>query len=301
MNLPDDSPNLPPGRMMTAVAAALTPATCDAYALVLEAVGVRFAVLHDGGSYAFWVDDLDASRAHEALARYLEENSPRPSEPPRRLAGSGLTAVAGFVGAELFIALAAATSLLNAAWFDAGTLDGASLRNGDWWRPITALTLHADVLHLGSNLAFGALCLGLVARVYGSGVGLLLAFAAAVAGNGLEGLLMTRGHESLGASGAVFAALGILGSVHWPTRTVRGRWYLRGSSFVGALVLLALLGTGDARTDIEAHALGFGFGLLAGLPLRRAGIPSRRVQQLCGSATVAVLAVAWTAAILHQR
>jgi membrane associated rhomboid family serine protease len=286
---------------MTIVATALTPRTCDAYALVLEAVGVRFALLRDGVGYVFWVDDTDAARARDALARYLEENAPRPTEPPRKLAGSGLAAAAAYVGVELFVAIAAGMSLLNAAWFDAGALDGASLRAGDWWRPITALTLHADLLHLGSNLAFGVLCLGLVARVYGSGVGLLLTLAAAVAGNALEGFFMAHGHESLGASGAVFAALGILGSVHWPTRTARGRWYLRGSTLVGALVLLALLGTGDARTDIEAHALGFGFGLLAGLPLRRAGVAPHRVQQLCGTVAAAALGIAWTAAILHNR
>jgi len=136
--------------------------------------------------------------------------------------------------------------------------------------------------------------------VYGGGVATLLTLAAAVAGNGLEGALMARGHESLGASGAVFAALGILGTVHWPTRTARGRWALRGASFTGALVLLALLGTGDARTDIEAHALGFTFGVLAGLPLRRAAIAPRSVQWLCGAFAAGIVAAAWAAALMQR-
>ena len=87
--------------------------------------------------------------------------------------------------------------------------------------------------------------------------------------------------------------------MHWPTRTARGRWTLRGATLIGALVLLALLGTGDAKTDIEAHALGFAFGALMGLPLRRAPVPGAHAQRLAGLAAAVTLAVAWTAAILH--
>ncbi len=281
------------------IATALTPRVCDAYALLLEAVGIHYSLLRGELGYVFRVDAADAARAREALTRYVEENVPRPVEPPRRLAGNGLSAVAAYLLAELAVAIAASRSLFGADWFDSGTLQGTALRAGQWWRAVTALTLHADLAHLGSNLGFGALCLGLLARVYGGGVAVALTLVAAVAGNLLEGAFMASGRESLGASGAVFAALGILGTVHWPTRTNRARWYLRGATFVAALVLLALLGTGDARTDIAAHALGFGLGALLGLPVRRAAVASRRIQRLTGLAAAALLAAAWTAALLH--
>jgi membrane associated rhomboid family serine protease len=299
MTLPTPPIDEPPDPATHTVAAlAMTARTCDAYALVLEAIGVRFAVLRAGGAYALWVDAADGARAREAIERYVSENVPKPVEPPRRLAGRGIAAAVAYVGTELLVAMAANRSLFGEAWYDVGMLDGSSLRAGDWWRPVTALTLHADLAHLASNLGFGALCLALLARVHGSGVAVLLTLAAAVAGNGVEGWFMARGHESLGASGAVFAALGLLGTVHWPTRTARGRLYLRGTTFIGALVLLALLGTGDARTDIEAHALGFAFGVMAGLPLRRALPAGRRVQLAAGLAAAATIAAAWTAAIL---
>ena len=64
-------------------------------------------------------------------------------------------------------------------------------------------------------------------------------------------------------------------------------------------MLLALLGTGDARTDIEAHALGFAFGVLLGLPLRRAPIPSASVQRVAGVAAALLLVIAWATAIRH--
>jgi membrane associated rhomboid family serine protease len=284
----------------TYLATALTPRACDAYGLVLQAVGIPYSILRDGtAGYGFWVQPADLARAREALALYVEENVPKPVEPPRRLAGTGIAAAAAYVSGELLIAIAASRSLFGAAWDSAGILDGESLRSGEWWRPVTALTLHDGLAHLASNLGFGALFIGLLARVYGTGVALGLTLAAATAGNLMEGAFMAQGHASLGASGAVFAALGILGTVHWPTRTARGRWTLRGATLIGALVLLALLGTGDARTDIEAHALGFMFGALMGLPLRRAAVPARRVQRLVGLAAALTLIAAWMAAILH--
>jgi membrane associated rhomboid family serine protease len=294
MTLPTTDPPL-----TAYLATALTPRACDAYGLVLQAVGITYSILTDGAGYGFWVEPDDLDRAREALALYLEENVPKPVEPPRRLAGTGIAAAVAYIGGEMLVAIAASRSLFGAAWDSAGILDGESLRSGEWWRPVTALTLHDGLAHLASNLGFGALFIGLLARVYGAGVALALTLAAATAGNVLEGVFMAHGHASLGASGAVFAALGILGTVHWPTRTARGRWTLRGATLIGALVLLALLGTGDARTDIEAHALGFAFGALLGLPLRRAPVAGPRVQRLAGLVAALTLAAAWTAAILH--
>ena len=67
MTLPPEGPDLPPDGMPP-VAYALTPRTCDAYALVLEAVGIRFTVLREGTLYAFRVGAADAARAREAGA-----------------------------------------------------------------------------------------------------------------------------------------------------------------------------------------------------------------------------------------
>ena len=38
-----------------------------------------------------------------------------------------------------------------------GEMQTASLREGQWWRSITALTLHQDAAHLAGNLAMGAM------------------------------------------------------------------------------------------------------------------------------------------------
>ena len=72
MTLPPDGPDLPPDGMPP-VAYALTPRTCDAYALVLEAVGIRFTVLREGTLYAFRVGAADAARSAKAEARLRQK------------------------------------------------------------------------------------------------------------------------------------------------------------------------------------------------------------------------------------
>ena len=51
----------------------------------------------------------------------------------------------------------------------AGMVDGAAIRAGEVWRPFTALTLHSDLLHLVSNLFFGALFVSLLFQMLDNG------------------------------------------------------------------------------------------------------------------------------------
>ena len=79
---------------------------------------------------------------------------------------------------------------------------------GEWWRAVTALTLHADLAHVLANAVAIAIFLGAVARRLGPALATWLALAAGVAGNVLTALVAGGGHVSLGASTAVFGALG---------------------------------------------------------------------------------------------
>jgi rhomboid protease GluP len=273
-----------------------TPQECDERALVLLAVGIAAVMWVDGAGFSVLVAEPDRPRAVIELERYALENRPWPRPLPPRLHGGGYAAAAGYV-AVLFLAGVASTRLtLGRDWFDVGALDGARFRGGDWWRAVTALTLHADLAHLAANAGFGALFGGLAARVYGAGVGWLLILVAAIAANVLNALTMPAGRVSVGASTAVFAALGALAVVRWPAATRRARAGFAGASVVAALVLLALLGTGDVHTDIAAHALGFGFGALLALPLRRWPAPyARGPQRLAAGGAVLVIVAAWIA------
>jgi membrane associated rhomboid family serine protease len=273
------------------------PRAGDERALVLLAVGIPAVMSAAGGIYRLWVSPPDAARAVAELGRYALENRPRPRPVPPKLHPGALWGAAAY-GVVLFIcAVASSRSLGRLDWFDAGVLDGVRLRGGDWWRAITALTLHADLAHLGANVGFGALFGGLAGRLYGAGVAWLLIVVAAVAANLANGASMPAGRVSLGASTAVFAALGTLAVHRWPAATRRARAGLRGGSIVAALVLLALLGTGDAHTDVAAHALGFTAGVLLALPLRRFAPRAGRLQRVAGAVALLVVAAGWAVAL----
>ena len=274
-----------------------TPGDCDERALVLLAVGIPALMSDEHGAFALWVAEGDRTRAVIELARYALENRPRPRPLPPRLHPGAAAAALGYVLVLFAVAVATSRHFLGGDWFGAGVLDGERLRTGELWRAVTALTLHADLAHLAANAGFGALFGGLAARVYGAGFAWLLILVAAVAANVVNGVTMPAGRASLGASTAVFAALGALAVYRWPAATRRTRVGFAGASIVAALVLLALLGTGDAHTDVVAHALGFGFGAALALPLRRWPPPRERgPQRLAAAATLAAIALAWALA-----
>src|SRR5690606_15365544 len=93
-------------------------------------------------------------------------------------------------------------------WTAAGALDARALfERGEWWRPLTALFLHADAAHLLSNLMSGGFVLSAVLTTMGRWRGWLLLAVAAVTGNLAAAALHGTGeYRSLGASTGVFAA-----------------------------------------------------------------------------------------------
>lgn len=155
----------------------------------------------------------------------------------------------------------------------AGRVDAVLMvEHGEWWRAITALTLHADVVHLVSNLVAGLGFAFLVARFYGAGAAWLLILITGAAGNALNAWVhYPEGHFSIGASTAVFAALGLITGVglwvallHPAERWTMPRWLLPA---FGGLTLLGLLGVGeglDGRIDVAAHISGFICGVVVG-------------------------------------
>ena len=55
-------------------------------------------------------------------------------------------------------------------WVEIGNAHASQILNGEWWRLATALTLHADWLHLFSNLAIGGVFVVFLCRDLGSGL-----------------------------------------------------------------------------------------------------------------------------------
>lgn len=273
------------------------PQACDERALVLLAVGIPPLMSAEHGAFQLLVAAPDVARAELEIGRYLKENRPRPRPAPYLLHPGALVSALLYALLLFIVAVASARGLLGRDWYELGVLDGARVRGGELWRAVTALTLHADLSHLSANIGFGAFFGALAARVYGSGVAWLLIVLAAGAANLANAAVMAPGRASLGASTAVFAALGALAVARWPAATRRTRAGIAGAGLVAALVLLALLGTGDAKTDILAHALGFLCGGLFALPLRRFPAPRTwRAQRLAGAFALGLVGLAWALA-----
>lgn len=281
-----------------------SPRAADDRVLVLEAVGVEASVARGTVGFEVRVRPADAGRARVELARYRLENLPAPRRVPVRLHTGAFAAGAVWLVVLFAFHVASGTAAFGRDWYAAGLLTAATVHGGEVWRAVTALTLHADLAHLASNAGFGFAFGTIVASLYGPGTGWLLVLVAAVLANLTNAALMGGARASLGASTAVFAALGAAAGHRWPEARTRVRPWLRGANVVAALVLLSLLGTGDERTDVLAHALGFAFGLLLALVFRDrlAATPGqsparRHAQHVAGALALALVASAWVAAL----
>ncbi len=275
---------------------------CLAQALVLETTGFRHKVVRDGAEFALVVAGGDAARARAELDDYASENREWPAEAvvlPQR--GSGWPGVFGYALVLLLVAVLEYQRAFALDWHAAGKTHAGSIRHGELWRAMTALTLHADLAHLGANVLIGGL-IGLFAgQLFGSGLAWISILMAGTAGNVLNAWVRHATHTSVGASTAVFGALGLVAAYSWQRRRhMRGSRLRRWAPLVGGAVLLSLLGTGGGRTDVGAHVAGFFCGALLGALYGKLGEQmffTARGQLLLGAAALALLATAWTLAL----
>lgn len=275
--------------------------SCSDRALVLAASRIPHQMIDDGSSAALVVPAEFSVRAAEELRLYDEENPPlRTTRPKKIVYQDALPGVIGYVLVISLIAWLAGYAVFGYDWFEAGRVDGELIRSGEWWRTITAQTLHADARHLVGNIVFGILFGFFAGRLMGSGVAWLAIVTAAATGNAANTLLLESAHRSIGASTAVFAALGLVAGFVWRGRFMaQDRWSYRFGPIVGGLALLMYTGTGGPNTDIGAHLLGFVCGFLAGMLLVAMGpLPTdRRAQSIAGGLALLLVATSWFVAL----
>ncbi|MDJ0698398.1 MAG: rhomboid family intramembrane serine protease [Woeseiaceae bacterium] len=274
---------------------------CADRALVLESLRIPYEIVDDELSCALVVPAEHSAEAAEQLRRYDAENVPRqPRSRPRVEYFDAVPGLLAYVLALVGVGFLAANDAFSTDWRGAGRVDGALVRAGEWWRTITALTLHSGIQHLVGNLIFGVFFGLFAGRLLGSGVAWLAILVAAAVGNALNTMLLTPQHWSIGASTAVFAALGIVAGHVWHARLMRqDRWPYRVGPVVGGLALLMYTGTGDANTDVGAHLFGFVCGFVAGMLLvpLRGRLGDERLQTGSALAAAAILVAAWLTAL----
>lgn len=271
---------------------------CSEQALVLRAAGIPSIIQGRPGDYSVRVAAHQAAAARQELDAYRLEN-PAPPAAPYDLESreGGWGGVFAYAMVLLIVAICRDRAVLDLDWFSAGKTSAVLIREGQIWRVFTALTLHADRAHLIANLIVGGLFGLFAARALGSGLAWLGILLAGGAGNFLNAFFRPDTHTSVGASTAVFAALGILAAMSWAQRrSYQPRAVSRFAPLIGGVVLLGYLGTGGARTDVAAHVAGFACGILLGAVFARFNVASRLsnpAQAACAFVASGLVVVAW--------
>jgi len=261
------------------------------WSLVLASQGIEHGIerAEDGGRFLV-VPTQEYQRAAEAIRLYRLENRRWPWR--RMIPKTG----------AVFDWASAAWVLLTVVFYwlevtrenfrDLGTLDSAAMTHGEWWRLFTATLLHADLAHLAMNAAFGFVLIGLAMGRFGTGVGLLAAYLAGVAGNVTAWLLYGEPHRGLGASGVVMGALGLVAAQS--VSLLKNNPHavkLAISGIAGGAMLFVLVALGPG-TDVVAHLGGFVTGLLLGALLSLVPeLPQRRLLDLATGLVFAALVI----------
>jgi rhomboid protease GluP len=273
---------------------------CHEYSLMLEARDIEHETAEDENSWVLSVPAEMRHRAYEELSRYAVERGVKRSVPEVVQPHSGAAlGVFVYVVILLLTAYCAGNATFGADWLSLGSLDAGA--RGEWWRAVTALTLHLDQEHLLGNVLFGAVAGVAASRLLGPGVAWASILGAAVLANYAEILITPITHRAVGASTAVFAALGLLSGMAWRQRlTLRERLWYRWAPLIAGICLLTLLGAGSAHVDVLGHALGFLFGLSVGWVYVRSGVANNqnpRLQAIAGLGAILIVCAGWAFAL----
>lgn len=254
----------------------------DAHGLVVLAMGLAYCLSPCDGFFRLMVEPGQVEAVRIQLSKFDRESI---GWPPLPVLPESPMAQLALGGPVVWALVVAAVFWGQCEWPNRlevqGALDSQKVFGaGQWWRPFTALFLHAELAHLWSNLLPGVLVFAVVCATFGRLRGwLLLGLASVAANTAVARLSFPAEYRSLGASTAVFAGLGLLtgraACLAW--RSVHSRRWRAVFVPLGAGgTLLALHGVGGPRTDIAAHLAGFAMGLLIGALSSLAGARTPR-------------------------
>ncbi len=271
--------------------------------LVLSSAGITHHCSRTGENLLLTVAAEDAVRADAELRAYFKENEnwPPPAVAPEETFRPMLQPpTLLLVGSLILFYTVTGPWSKHSIWFSRGAGDAESILNaGEYYRLITALTLHADTVHLLGNCLFGGFLFHFFCKLTGNGLGLFSMLITATLANYINVVLHGGNHLFVGFSTAVFAVIGMLAMISGTMRT--DKRYLRILPFMAGAALLAMIGSSGERTDLGAHFFGLCCGLAWGWLLNRPSLLKIRdsfaAQAILFILAVAVTGTAWKLAL----
>lgn len=235
------------------------------YGLILESVGIPFKILRQGRWTTISVSPEHRQPAIKAVALYLSEN-PKPPSSGHFNTGSGNKTYSALYILP-FLALihwAIHPGYEHQVFVETFGADARQIVGGGFHRCITALLLHKDWPHVINNIAGLALFGTVAASICGWGVGWFMILIAGATGNMATALWYRQAHIAIGASTAVFGALGLCIALNlWRyARASQPSWRMW-LPLAAGLALLGFLGS-SPHSDLMAHLSGFVAGVIIG-------------------------------------
>jgi len=246
--------------------ARLSAQKAQTYDLILTASAIPHQLRSNNTGWQIDVAPAHRQTAVRAVSLYLTENQPEVRQPPVSEMHSTRTWSAFYVALLLLILHWAIRSGYERQVFIATYgADAKRILAGQLYRCVSALLLHADWSHVLSNAVGLALFGTAVASTCGWGVGWLMILLAGSSGNLINALWHGEAHLSVGASTAVFGAVGLCAALTFGRRMKRaGRSWRSWTPLAGGLALLAFMGAAPG-TDLLAHFFGFTAGVALGV------------------------------------
>lgn len=268
----------------------------NTYGLVLSSSGISHHSRKGEHGWNILVNDMECKKALNAIEQYLRENQdfhPR----DKLLSCEYNRTFTGLWVAVILLACHVAITLGHDSEYFIRAYGSSAFQilYGELYRSVTSLMIHADALHLAGNILGIAVFGTAVCTITGWGVGWFVILVTGIVGNLVNAILYKGGHLSVGASTAVFGAIGILAGQQFlkkfrlPGQRMRA-WLPLGSG----LALLSILGSGE-YTDLTAHLFGFMAGTILGVLydifVKR---PAARSYQACFLlVTLSILIMSW--------
>ena len=233
--------------------------------LVLESQGINADYTKTTNSFDIIIQDKDKKTAALILNKYFTENKNNDRvilRPPLSWKSPAILTIMTILSIMHFYFWYKGIHIQIIKEYGSSAL---YILQGEYYRAVTALFLHADIEHLAGNLV-GLFVFGTgVFSMTGYGKGSLMLLLSGFFGNIANAYFKKTAYLSIGASTTVLGAAGILTALQIAKRKETALSNIQiFAPFAAGMALLGFLSGGE-NTDISAHLFGFLWGFFIGI------------------------------------